>query len=185
MTEYVLQGILLILLCIIIRKFNWKFLLAFLVAFIYGYVLDFFLFVLSGVNFSTVYLRWIMLLIGDCITAFGVACFFRTYLSLQVYELFVSAFSKTYKKNINAVKWIFDITLLVISITLALILFRDITYFDFSTITHSSYHSIGLGTILTTIINSPIITIMGKFIDKIFNPTPLFPKLQKLLSVQE
>ena len=39
-TEYLLQGVLLIILCLILRKFNWVFLLSFAVAFIYGYVLD-------------------------------------------------------------------------------------------------------------------------------------------------
>ena len=39
-TEYLLQGVLLIILCLILRKFNWVFLLSFVVAFIYGYVLD-------------------------------------------------------------------------------------------------------------------------------------------------
>ena len=64
--------------------------LAFVVAVIYGYTLDLFLFALSGISFDTMWLRWVMLIIGDVFTGFGVACFFRTYLPLQVYELFVA-----------------------------------------------------------------------------------------------
>ena len=48
-------------------------------------------------------------------------------------------------------------------------------------INRASYHSIGLGTVFTTLINSPIITVTGRLIDKIFVPTPLLPKLRDAL----
>lgn len=180
-TEYIIQGVMLIALCIMIRRFNWRFLLAFAVAILYGYTLNFFLWLLGGVSFDTVPLRWAMLIVGDIITAFGVACFFRTYMPLQVYELFVSELSKRFSFNINKTKWAFDMTLLAISIALAFSLFEDAGSFEWSKIGYSSFHSIGLGTLVTTAINSPIIAFMGKMIDKIFDPTPLSPGLQKVL----
>lgn len=181
MIEYLIQAVLLIALCVIVRRFNWKYLLAFFVAVIYGYTLNFFLWVLSGVSFDAVWLRWVMLIVGDIITAFGVACFFRTYMPLQVYELFVAEVSSFFKFSINKTKWAFDLSLLLISIVLAFSLFGDVTTFDWSKIGHTSFHSIGLGTLVTTLINSPIITAMGKLIDKIFGNEPMFPKLNKLL----
>ena len=180
-TEYIFQGILLVLLCIIVRSFNWRYLLAFAVAVLYGYVLNLFLWIMGGVEFNTVAMRWIMLIVGDFITAFGVACFFRTYMPLQVYELFVAELTEKFKLNINKTKWIFDISLLVISIVLAVTLFGDFSSFDWSTIGHSSFHSIGLGTLVTTAINSPIINLMGKLADRIFIPDPRFPKLREIL----
>lgn len=181
MTEYIIQGVLLIVLCLIVRRFNWRYLLAFAVAVIYGYTLNFFLFLLGGVSFDTVWLRWVMLIVGDCCTAFGVACYFHTYMPLQVYELFVAELSSRFKFNINKVKWLFDMSLLVISIVLAFFLFDDLETFNFTTICYSSFHNLGLGTIVTTAINSPIIALMSKLINKIFNPTPAFPKLEKVL----
>lgn len=181
MTEYIMQGLLLILLCLIVRRFQWRYLLAFVVAVVYGYTLNLFLFILGGVSFDAVWLRWVMLIVGDVLTAFGVSCFFRTYMPLQVYELFVAELSSRFQLNVNKVKWSFDITLLVISIALALALFGDVKSFDWSTIGYSSFHSIGLGTLVTTAINSPIIAFMGKLIDKIFEATPAFPKVEKLL----
>lgn len=181
MTEYMMQGLLLILLCLIVRRFQWRYLLAFVVAVVYGYALNLFLFLLGGVSFDAVWLRWVMLIVGDVLTAFGVACFFRTYMPLQVYELFVAELSSRFQLNVNKVKWSFDITLLVISIALALVLFGDVKSFDWSTIGYSSFHSIGLGTLVTTAINSPIIAVMGKWIDKIFDATSAFPKVEKLL----
>ena len=180
-TEYVFQGALLILLCLLIRRFNWRYLLAFAVAVLYGYTLNFFLWLLGGLTVSAAPLRWVLLLVGDCITAFGVACFFKTYMPLQVYELFVAEIARCFRLPIGRVKSCFDISLLAISAILAFSLFGDAATFDWSTIWYSSYHSIGLGTLVTTAINSPLITLAGKLLDRCFEPTPLFPKLEELL----
>lgn len=181
MTEYIIQGLILVILCFVVRRFNWRYLLAFAVAVIYGYTLNLFLFILSDVSFDSVWLRWVMLIVGDVITASGVACFFRTYMPLQVYELFVAEISLRFKIDINKVKWSFDVSLLFISIILAFALFGDAGIFDWSSIAYSSFHSIGLGTIVTTAVNSPVIALMSKLIGKIFDPTPAFPKLEKVL----
>lgn len=181
-TEYIIQGILLVVLCLVIRKFDWRYLLGFAVAVLYGYTLDFFLWALGGLSFNAVWLRYVMLIIGDIVTATGVACFFRTYMPLQIYELFVAELSFSFKLNINKTKSGFDIALLVVSIVLAFTLFGDVTTFDWSTITYKSFHSIGIGTIITTLINSPIIAIMGRLIDKIFGREPMYPKLKEKLS---
>ena len=180
-TEYILQGILLVIMCIIVGRFNWKYLLAFAVAVIYGYTLNFFIWILGGVSFDSIPLRWVMLIIGDIVTAFGVACFFKTYMPLQVYELFVAEFTSRFKFKLTKVKLFFDLSLLAVSVILALTLFGDVTSFDWSTIGYASFHSIGLGTLVTTAINSPIIGFMGKLIDKIFEPTPMFPQIAKFL----
>ncbi len=180
-TEYLLQGVMLIALCFIVRRFNWRYLLAFAVAVVYGYTLNLFIWLLGGIQVTTALGSWIFLLIGDCITAFGVACFFRTYMPLQVYELFVAELSNRFGINISKVKLWFDISLLVISIILASTLFGDALAFDWSTIWKTSFHSIGLGTLVTTAINSPLISAMGRLIDRFFNPTPLIPRLEDIL----
>lgn len=180
-TEYIIQGIMLVILCFTVRRFRWTYLLAFAVAVIYGYTLNLFLWLLGGVSFDTVWLRWVMLIVGDVITAFGVACFFRTYMPLQVYELFVAEISDRFKININKVKSVFDKTLLVLSVFLAVVIFGGVLTFDWRTIGYNSYHSIGLGTLVTTVINAPIITLMGKLIDKVFVSTPAFKGLEKAL----
>lgn len=184
-TEYLVQGFVLIIMCLVIRKFRKKYILAFAAAIVYGYILNFFTWILRDFTASSVISRWIMLIVGDILTATGVACFFKTYMPLQVYELFVSELSKTFRFNINKVKWIFDITLLVISAFLAVIIFKDVSVFDWSKIYMTSFHNLGLGTLITTIINSPIIAFVGIFIDKLFEPTPLFPKLNKIIGKEQ
>lgn len=179
--EYLIQGVLLILLCVVIRRFDWRYLLAFVVAVIYGYALDLFIFLLNGFTVSSIPLRFLLLLIGDCFTAFGVACFFRTYMPLEVYELFVAEISAVFRIGINKVKWAFDLSLLTISVVLALLLF-DASAFDWSTIGYQSYHSIGTGTLITTLINSPIIALMSRLVRCLFDPAPRFARFETLLS---
>lgn len=180
-TEYIIQGIMLAVLCVIVKGFNWRYLLAFAVAVVYGYTLNLFLWLLSGVQFETVALRWVMLILGDMITAFGVACFFRTYMPLQVYELFVAEIAEHFHIPISKTKWTFDMVLLGISLILAFTLFGDVRSFDWSTIGHTSFHSIGLGTLVTAAINSPLISLMGKVADRCFEPGARFAKLEQLL----
>lgn len=179
--EYLVQGLVLVILCICVRRFNWRYLLAFLVAVIYGYTMNFFLWILGGVSFDTVWLRWVMLIVGDIITAFGVACFFHTYMPLQVFELFVAELTDRYRLELHRVKTVFDISLLFISASLALILFGDVAEFDWSTIYYNSFHSLGLGTLVTTIINAPLINLMSRFISRTFDDSARFRKLEKLL----
>ena len=179
--EYLVQGLVLIILCLCVRRFNWRYLLAFLVAVIYGYTMNFFLWLLGGVSFDAVWLRWVMLIVGDVITAFGVACFFHTYLPLQVFELFVAEVTDRYRLELHRVKTVFDISLLVISVSLALILFGDVAEFDWRTIYYNSFHSLGLGTLVTTLINAPLINLMSRIISRVFDDSACFPKLEKLL----
>ncbi len=181
MIEYLVQGAMLIILCIVVQRANWRYLLAFLVAVIYGYVLDLWLLIFKNVVFEEIYMQWIMLIIGDSITALGVACFFRTYLPLQVYELCVAEVSDRYKTNISKTKWGYDMLCLALSATLAFGIFQDANTFDWAQIYKTSYHSLGLGTIMTTIINAPIITGWGLLLDKLFTYEALFPKVEKIL----
>ena len=183
MVEYLVQGVLLIIMCIVVRRFDFRYLLGFGVAVLYGCTLNLFLFLLSDVQVHSVAGRWILLLVGDVCTAFGVACFFHTYMPLQVFELFVTEVTGRFKRNIHKFKWAYDLSLLAVSIVLALVLFGDVKTFDWSKIGYTSFHSIGLGTLVTTIINSPIISLMDKLINKIFEDTPRFPKWEKVFKL--
>ena len=180
-TEYLIQGVMLILLCIVLRKIDFRFLFSFVVAVIYGCTIDLFMLIFEGVVFNEIWLRWVMLIVGDIITAFGVACFFRTYFPLQVYELFVSQVSAKFGIALVKVKRFFDYSLLAISLLLSIVLFWDFVSFDWTLIGYSCFHSIGLGTIITTLINSILIMLSGKLLDRLFDPTPLFPKLADII----
>lgn len=180
-TEYLLQGVILIVLFIVVRKFEWRFLLCFVAAIIYGYCLDLWLLILGPSPFQSLALRWVMLIVGDLSVSFGVACFFRTYIPLQIHELFVSEVSAKFSFPLPKTKWIYDLSFLALSVILAFTLFNDYSTFDWTKIYAQSFHSIGLATVITTLINTPTIKLCGFFIDKVFITTPLFPELEKLL----
>ena len=181
-TEYLVQGLVLLILCIAVRHFRLRYLLAFFVAVLYGYILNLFLYCFASIPTEAVWLRFLWLFVGDILTALGVACFFHTYLPLQVHELFVAECSARYHLNIHKVKWGYDISLLAISLILALTLFGDAATFGFSKILTEDYHSVGIGTLVTTVINAPLITMWGRGIERLFDATPRFPKLERFLS---
>lgn len=73
--EYLVQGAILLIMCAVVQRVNWRYLLAFAVAVIYGYVMDMWMLVFKNVVLTEAYLKWIMLIAGDVMTAAGVACF--------------------------------------------------------------------------------------------------------------
>ena len=83
-TEYIWQGVVLLVMCVIVRKFDWRYLLAFLVAVIYGYVLDMWLMMLGDAPVNGIWAKYLLLFAGILSTAAGVACFFRTYLPIEI-----------------------------------------------------------------------------------------------------
>ena len=177
--EYIFQGFLLIILCLTVQRAKLKYVFSFVVAFLYGLLLDLWLLILGREPFDAVWLRWVMLIVGDIITAFGVACFFRTYLPLQVYELFVSEVSDRYRFHVAKTKLFYDLASLTVSIILAFCINLDAASFDWSKIYYTAYHYIGAGTIVTAIINAPIIAFFGKLLSKMTGNEPLFPRVKE------
>ena len=163
-SEYIWQAVLLIILCIIVMRFRVKYLLTFLCAVIFGLAVDGFLFLLGGGGqYESMVVRIAAFAFGELITAVAIAFNFRTSLPLPVYELVVSEISKRYNLSINKVKQANDIIMLAISVILAFALNR-------------SFAGIGIGTIIITVINAPLIAAIGKLLDKFCDFSPRFPK---------
>ena len=179
MMEYAFQGFLLVVLCLAVQRIRIKYLFSFAVAFLYGLTLDLWLLIFGREPFDAVWLRWVMLIVGDIVTAFGVACYFRTFLPLQVYELFVSEVADRYSRPVAKTKLFYDLGSLVVSVILAFCINLDALTFDWSEIYRTAYHFIGAGTVVTTVINAPIIALFGKLLQKLTGEEPLFPKLKE------
>jgi uncharacterized membrane protein YczE len=158
MAQYVLQGIALLILCLSIRKFKWRYLLSFGTAVLFGLILDGWRLILGHSQYTDLYTRIICCALGIIITSFAVACFFRTEFPQEVWDLFVKEFAITYKINMTRVKWVYDITSLAVAALLMFLFFRKIVW-----------SAIGIGTIITTFINAPLIGFMGKLIDKLIS----------------
>jgi len=173
-SEYLIQGALVLGLAIVIGRFKWKYLLSFLTGVCYGLALDGWFLVFGREMVDGMALRLMFAVGGLAITAFAIALFLRTYLPQQSYELVVKEVADKWKLNMNKVKWINDAIYFVVSVGLMLVLFRR---FDTS--------MVGVNTILATVINAPMIGFFGHFLDKIFDFGPVnrafYDKFEKLM----
>lgn len=183
--EYLVQGFIILLTCLIVKRFNWRYLLSFLTAVIYGYFIDMWMLIIGTEPFDALWMRWIMLIVGDVVIAVGVAFFFRTYLPVEAYELCVHEIVRVHKFDFAKTKWVFDFSCLGVSIILALSIFGDVKTFDWSTIYANSFHHIGLGTIVTAIISAPIIKLASKLLVFLVGTDALIKPVYKLLHIED
>lgn len=155
-SEYIFQVGIILLTVIICRRFRLKYALSFITAILSGFALDFWFFLLGGNGmYQALNLRIIAFIAGECTIALSIAFFFRTKMPVQGYELLVSEIADKYRLNIDKVKLVNDIVYLSASVILALLL-------------NHSFRGIGIGTIIITFVNAPLIAAFGKVLDKIF-----------------
>ncbi|MBO7401926.1 MAG: hypothetical protein J6U10_02925 [Lachnospiraceae bacterium] len=156
-SEYIWELFLLIVMCIAIQRFRLKFLFSFGTAVLVGLLIDGFFSILGGNgSYSTLAGRIVAFIVGTLITCCAIAFIFRTTLPGQVYEMFVINVSERYGFDRDKVKLVHDICMLVISLVLAFALTGGFT-------------GIGIGTVVTAFINSPLIKFFGMIIDKAEN----------------
>ncbi len=156
--EYCLQGVLVAVICLLVRRFRWTYLLSFVSAFLYGLVLDGFLWLLSLTGVWNLPLRIGMMVLGLVLSSLGVALFFKTYLAPGAYELFVKEVSSRYRFPMSRFKILYDVSSCVVAVVLSLVFLGS----PFA-------HGIGVGTLLVAAINGLIIGLFSKLLDKSFS----------------
>ena len=155
--EYFYEALFLLILCIVVKEFKLKFLLTFAEAFFSGLIIDGWFFLLGGNGpYGTLQMRIVSYVLGLAICTLGVAFFFRTDLPLQVYDFAVVKIADVYHFEQRKVKQVIDIIMFMVSLMFSLLLTHKLT-------------GIGIGTVLTTILNSTIINLWGKLIDRAEN----------------
>ena len=157
MAEYTLQAVLLVAMMLVLRRFKISYLFSFVTAVVYGFVLDLCMTIVSYIPMDTMFLRLLYYIIGLVVCSFGVAFFFHTYISPEVYELFVKEISAKYGKDIHKVKTVYDIC----SCTVAAIL--SFCFFGFGV-----FRGVKLGTILCALINGSLIGLCSKLLEHFF-----------------
>lgn len=155
MAEYIFQGLLLLLMIILTRKIRLRYFLSFVTVLIYGLFLDLFVWILGFLPEPELLGRVVYFIIGTASTIISIAFFFRTYLPPAMYECFVKEVSMAFRIDTAKFKSVFDVTCLLIGVILSFVFFGRI---DFKVI--------GIGTLITTIINGTSIGLCGKFLDK-------------------
>ena len=153
--EYVYEALLLIILTIILKKFELKYLLTFVEAVIAGFVLDGWFLLMGGNGAAeTMGVRILFFVLGLIITALGVAFFFKTTYPLQIYDFAVVKIADKFGFPQSKTKLVNDIIMLAVSLILSLSLTHRLT-------------GIGIGTVIITFCNSTIISFWAKLIDRI------------------
>lgn len=166
-TEYIAQGIMLILMCLVVKKFKWTYLTAFLTSLIYGTILDFFIWVVSFWTVEAMWLRVLLFVIGMLFTSLGVAMFMNTYLAPCMWDYFVRTVVEEKQLDLRKFKLSYDFVFLIISVVLTLVLFHK-------------FIGITWGTLVIAACNGNIIAVINKWFNKHFELYDAFPKLAKL-----
>ncbi|MGF0018853.1 YczE/YyaS/YitT family protein [Sporofaciens sp. SGI.106] len=160
--EYVVQGILFILFCIIMRKIKLLYFGAFLSGIIYGFILDLWRTWIPHLNpdiYPTgtlpIQLRIVYFVVGFFINVLGVTLYFKNRYYPQVYEFFVKGVSEKYHIELPKFKLAFDLAFLALSLILTLVMFHKIV-------------AIGVGTLIMACCNGPLIGAYSRWFDKHF-----------------
>lgn len=169
MSEYVLQAVLIAVLCVVLRKFKITYLLSFVTAVIYGVMLDLYMFLVGLLPFFGLPSQFAFYIVGLFLTALGVAFFFETYFPPEAYELFVKELTAKTGANIGKVKTIYDCCSCLISIALS---------FAFFGLFH--FEGVKLGTIFCALINGWLIGRFSHIMETKFELRDAFPWREKM-----
>lgn len=165
--DYLLQGVLLVAYYVLVRRFRAVHLLSFLSAFLFGITLDGIMWLLKGVELTALWQRTAFFAVGMATNALGVAVFFKTYLPLQVYELFVEGLRERLNIPLHKAKTGFDIGCCLTAAALSLIFFGEL-------------RALGIGTVMCALCNGTLIGIYHKIMDKYIDFSPALPGLYRL-----
>ena len=169
--EWIIQGLLLTLCCIIIGKFKAKFFATICNIIFYGACFDLVDLIFAFIQPDTIPFRILSASVGMIITGLGVALMLRTYIPPAAYEIFVKEIAEAKGFNMARVKLVFDASMLALTVILMFGLlggfFVDI---------------IGYITVIAAFLNSVLIGFFGKILDKYCDFSPAIPKLYNLLN---
>ncbi len=154
--EYIWQGIQLVIMCLIIMRVKIRYLFSLASSFLGGVLIDTWFVILGGNGaYENMAARIFALLASQLCLGFAVSLFFRTTVPVQVCELLMVEISKRFKVTASRVKLIYDLIILVLSLTISLVFTHGLT-------------GIGVGTIIIAICTSPLTVVFGKILDRYF-----------------
>ena len=173
MAEYTMQAVLLILMIVIVHRFRISYLFSFITALIYGFVLDGMIALVALLPELNLVFRIILFLLGLVLDAFAIALLFHTYISPEVYELFVMEFSDKFHVNIHKCKTYYDCISCLFSILLSFL------FFGFG-----HFEGIKIGTVFCALVNGLLISLCSKFWESHFIFKDRFPTFKKFFGAQ-
>ena len=174
MAEYVFQAFLIILLVIILRKFKISYLFSFVTAVLYGLLLDGAIFLINFLPTSTLAFKILYFTIGFVICTASISLLFHTYISPEAYELIVKEISAKHSFDVHKVKIFYDLISLIVSVILSFAFFGL-----------WNFKGISWGTLVTALLNGPLISLFSKFFERFFIFSDKLPLRKYFQTVNE
>ncbi len=165
---YIFQGLLLILMCIVVRRFRISYLFSFVTAVLYGYLLDLVMIPVSFIPTDSILVRIVLYAVGITLCSLGVSLMFHTYIKPEVYELFVKEVSEKFSFNINRTKIIYDISSCLLAVIISLVAFGTL-------------YGVGIGTVICAFVNGIMIGAFSKLFENHFEFATRFTKFEKIM----
>lgn len=153
--SYIIQGCLLIALCLVIRRFRFTYLLSFFTAVVTGYSIDGFMALMASWPAEAIWLRILYFVVGMPISSLGIACMLHTYMAPEVFELIIKEVPRKFGFDLGRFKTGYDIA----CVAAALIL--SFAFFGFG-----HFEGVGVGTIVAALVNGALISTFSKVIDR-------------------
>ena len=155
--EYCLQGVLVLLTVIIMRRFKNGYFFSFITAILYGTLLDLAMNLIAPLPADAFAIRVVWYILGTVLCSFAVSLFFHTYISPEAYELIVKEIASKFGWNINRVKTVYDCTSTVIGVVMSF------AFFGFGV-----FEGVKLGTVICALVNGVLIGRISARLEKTF-----------------
>ena len=162
--EYTLQGVLLLVTILAVKKFRPYFLFSFVTAVLYGFLLDGWMLLVNRFPADTLLLRGVWYVLGLGLGAVSIACFFKTYIAPAVYELLVKELAEKLNKPTHRVKTVYDCVSCAVAVAMS---------FAFFGLWH--FEGVKLGTILCALVNGYLIGRCTAWMDRRFEYRDALP----------
>lgn len=161
--NYIVQGFVLILLVIIVKRLTIKYLMSFVVAFLFGMAIDLFNSFLSPIVINTFIGKVGIFILGSIIISIGVAGFIKSSYPILPFDTFVREVSLEKNIKYSKFKTGYDLTSFTVSLTASLIFFRGI-------------QGLNIGTLVSAIILGSMIGSCLNFMNKHIEGKAIFPE---------
>lgn len=156
-SEYVFQGLLILITILLMRRFKLSYLFSFVTAVLYGTLLDAAILAIAPIPANGFLLRVLWYCIGVLLCSFSVSLFFHTYIAPEAYELIVKEIPLKFNVNINRVKSVYDGASMVLAVILS-----------FACFGFGVFKGIHWGTLVCAVVNSIFIRYFSNLLEKHF-----------------
>lgn len=180
-SEMLIHMAMLIIFCVVIRKFRPFFLLSFVTTIIYSSIL-------YGVQWIPafwpevnhnypLYLRIIMLALSMVLTATSVACGLKSYLYPPTNTFIQKGLIEHFKIKKEWIIFLsFDMAFMLMSVFIIYCIYHDWHFWNYN---------LSYGTLLAVILCGPLIGVIVRFLNKILDTPTLLPKWEKAFEIEQ